>query len=96
MFDLPTDTKAARKQYTKFRQFLLADGFTMMQYSVYSRHCTSEETADVHHRRIERHLPPDGEVRVLSVTDKQFEKMKIFWGKIRNPCPDPPPQLTLF
>lgn len=43
MFDLPTDTKAARRQYTQFRKILLKDGFTMMQYSVYIRHCASRE-----------------------------------------------------
>ena len=35
LFDLPTDTIQARKHYTRFRKFLLEDGFTMMQYSVY-------------------------------------------------------------
>ena len=46
MFDLPTDTPAARKSYTRFRKDLLDDGFTMMQFSVYSRHCASIENAD--------------------------------------------------
>jgi len=96
MFDLPTDTKAARKEYAKFRKFLLADGFTQMQYSVYGRHCVSEEVADVHYRRIERNLPSDGEVRILSITDRQFEKTKIFWGKTRQPCPESPKQMLLF
>lgn len=96
MFDLPVDTQAARKAYTSFRKFLLTDGFTQMQYSVYGRHCPSEENADVHLKRIERHLPPDGEVRVLTVTDKQFERMRIFWGKIRNSPAAPPAQLSLF
>ncbi len=48
MFDLPTDTKKARKDYTHFRKFLLEDGFTQMQYSVYARHCASKENAEVH------------------------------------------------
>ncbi|MCA9456802.1 MAG: CRISPR-associated endonuclease Cas2, partial [Nitrospira sp.] len=39
LFDLPTDTRAARRQYTLFRKALLNDSFTMMQYSVYMRHC---------------------------------------------------------
>lgn len=96
MFDLPTDTKAARRSYAQFRKFLLEDGFIQLQYSVYGRHCPSEENADVHHQRIERSLPPDGEVRVLAVTDRQFERMRIFWGKMRKSTPAPPPQLSLF
>ena len=63
MFDLPTDTKQARRRYTQFRKHLLEDGFTMMQYSVYIRHCASKENAQAHVRRVEREVPPDGEVR---------------------------------
>ena len=96
MFDLPTDTKTARKQYALFRRHLLEDGFTMMQYSVYARHCPSKENAEVHVNRIKRHLPPDGEVRVITITDKQFERMNIFWGKTRKPPESAPCQLDLF
>lgn len=96
MFDLPTDTKKARRAYTQFRKKLLEDGFTQMQYSVYIRHCASEENAEVHVQRIERTLPDDGEVRVVSLTDKQFERMKVFWGKKRRKTEIPPPQLELF
>ena len=96
MFDLPVDTKSARKAYTHFRKSLLKDGFTMLQYSVYTRHCASKENAAVHHKRIERALPNDGEVRVLSITDKQFERMQVFWGKKRKKPEPPPVQLELF
>lgn len=96
MFDLPTDSKAARKAYALFRKQLLTNGFRQMQYSVYARPCPSRENAEVHLRRIESHLPPDGEVRVLVITDKQFERMRIFWGKKRRAVPEPPSQLELF
>ena len=96
MFDLPTDTKKARRDYTLFRKNLLKDGFTMIQYSVYVRHCASEENADVHYRRVQNFLPPDGEVRLLTITDKQFERMQIYWGKMRKPPPPTPRQLELF
>jgi CRISPR/Cas system-associated protein endoribonuclease Cas2 len=45
MFDLPVDTPAQRRAYARFRKDLLEDGFTMMQYSVYQRHCASPENA---------------------------------------------------
>jgi len=96
MFDLPTDTKKARRQYALFRKHLLEDGFTMMQYSVYARHCASKENAEVHIDRIKKHLPPDGEVRVITITDKQFERMMIFWGKTRQSPERAPCQLELF
>lgn len=96
MFDLPTDTKASRRAYAQFRNHLLRDGFAMMQYSVYIRHCASEENADVHDQRVEHWVPDDGEVRMLRITDKQFERMRVFWGKRRKPAESPPRQLELF
>ncbi len=96
MFDLPTDTKKARKDYTHFRKNLLKNGFSMLQYSVYVRHCASEENADVHYNRVKNFLPPDGEVRLITITDKQFGRMHTFLGKMRKPAPSPPRQLELF
>lgn len=96
MFDLPMDTKKARKDYAQFRKALLKDGFTRMQFSVYIRNCASEENAEVHSARVERSLPPDGEVRVLAITDKQFERMRVFWGRMRKPTEAPPAQLEMF
>ena len=45
MFDLPVHTPKARKAYARFRKDLIEDGFTMMQYSIYIRHCASIENA---------------------------------------------------
>ncbi len=95
-FDLPTDTKQARRQYTDFRKSLLEDGFFMMQYSVYIRHCASKENTSVHTQRIRCNVPPDGEVRIFVSTDKQFERMEVFHGKRRVKTEDPPLQLELF
>ena len=96
MFDLPVSTEKNRKNYTDFRKFLLRDGFRMMQFSVYSRHCSSEENTAVHAQRVRRALPPEGEVRLLIVTDKQFERMQVFWGETERETPKAPSQLTLF
>lgn len=96
MFDLPVDTKKARRAYADFRKMLLKDGFTKMQFSVYVRHCPSEENAAVHVQRVERAVPADGEVRILIFTDKQFERMRIFLGKMRMSPAAAPQQLELF
>jgi CRISPR-associated protein Cas2 len=47
LFDLPTDDVEMKRDYRYFRKFLLNGGFTMMQYSVYMRHSSSEENAQV-------------------------------------------------
>lgn len=96
LFDLPSDTRKARREYALFRKMLLSDGFQQMQYSVYARPCPSKENLAVHTQRVERSLPPDGEVRILEFTDKQFERMRVFWGKRRAPTEVPPCQLELF
>ena len=96
MFDLPTETKAARKAYAKFRKSLLQDGFHRMQFSIYTRHCPSQENADVHIGRVQSRLPPDGEIRVMTITDKQMERMDVFLGKKRQQPEPPPLQLLLF
>ena len=96
LFDLPTDSVQARKQYIRFRKLLLEDGFTMMQYSVYMRHSASEENAQVHSKRVQSWLPPDGEVRIMKITDKQFGAIEVFYGKKRKPVEQAPIQLQFF
>lgn len=95
-FDLPTETKKDRKNASKFRNALLKDGFSMMQFSVYIRHCASSESADVHERRVNNLLPQLGKVSILRITDKQFGNIQNFWGKAEVPKAPQPTQLELF
>jgi CRISPR-associated protein Cas2 len=96
MFDLPVDTKAARREHARFRKNLLAVGFMRLQFSVYARYCPSEEANVAYRNRVHSVLPPDGQVRLISITDRQFARMEVFFGKSRKPVEDPPAQLTLF
>ena len=96
MFDLPTDTRRARKEYARFRKGLLEDGFTQMQYSVYSRYCSSSKKAAPHVARVEASIPPDGQVRILVVTERQFRDMRVFFGKRRTAVEEAPKQLQFF
>lgn len=95
-FDLPTDTKRDRKNYALFRKRVLADGFQMFQFSMYIRHCSSRENADVHLKRIKSILPPRGHVGIMCVTDKQFGMMEIFNGPDLINAPETVHQLELF
>jgi CRISPR-associated protein Cas2 len=95
-FDLPTETKKERKIYALFRKKLLKDGFTMFQFSIYMRHCPSKENADVHIKRVKLELPPHGQIGILSVTDKQFGEMELFYGKKQAEKPGQAQQLELF
>jgi CRISPR-associated protein Cas2 len=95
-YDLPVQTPKQRKDFARFRKDLLEDGFTMMQFSVYSRHCASIENAEVHIGRMGAQLPPEGEVRFLTITDKQYARIRTFWGRKRKPTASAPSQLEFF
>lgn len=71
-FDLPVTTKREQKAASDFRKNLLKDGFVMMQFSVYVRHCASYESLMVHKKRIKSIMPVSGKVSILAVTDKQY------------------------
>ena len=64
-FDLPTETKKEKKMSADFRKRLLADGFTMFQFSIYIRHCASRENAEVHIKRVKSILPEKGHVGIF-------------------------------
>lgn len=81
MFDLPVSSKKARKDYTRFRKFLINDGYAMMQFSVYSRITRNHDDAAKHINRLRANLPPRGSVRALTVTEKQYAAMLVLVGK---------------
>ena len=95
-FDLPTDTKKERKAAADFRKHLMADGFTMFQFSIYVRHCASMENAQVHIKRVKALLPEEGDVGILCITDKQFGDLEIFHCKKEKKDFNTPIQLELF
>lgn len=95
-FDLPTNTKKERRAAAGFRKKLQKDGFTMMQYSVYTRHCASRESTDVHIKRINSFLTDKGKVSVASFTDKQYSNITNYWGKSEKPPLPIVNQLEIF
>ncbi|MBW7869310.1 MAG: CRISPR-associated endonuclease Cas2 [Brumimicrobium sp.] len=95
-FDLPTETKKDRKNASRFRKDLIDDGFNMFQFSIYLRHCASRENAQVHVQRVKNNIPSKGKVGVLTITDKQFGLMEIFFSQKEVVPPTGPQQLELF
>ncbi len=95
-FDLPVTTKTERKKATNFRKDLLKDGFAMMQFSVYVRHCASYESLHVHKRRVKVFMPTTGKISLLAVTDKQFGDIETIYGKAAKKEIQAPIQLEFF
>jgi CRISPR-associated protein Cas2 len=96
LFDLPVGTKKERKAATKFRQFLLDQGFEMSQYSVYMRFCAGKEQGESYAKRVEKAVPSTGKVHIVFLTDKQYENIVTFDGRTKEPARKNPEQFVLF
>lgn len=94
-FDLPVTTKKDRKMAAKFRKDIMKSGFTMMQFSVYARHCPSYEAMEVNKKRVRMVVPDKGDVSMLAVTDKQFGDIEHFCSAQRKQM-HIPTQLEMF
>ncbi len=80
-FDLPVRTKDQRRTATAFRNWLVKDGYYMLQYSVYVRLCNGTDAAEKHTQRLLINAPLSGSIRILTVTEKQYATIKIIAGK---------------
>jgi CRISPR-associated protein Cas2 len=96
IFDLPVGTKPQRKAATRFRKFLLDQGFLMSQFSVYMRFCGGKDQAEAYTKRIQRALPTSGLVQILFFTDKQYESIISFEGRAQAPPHENPEQYAMF
>lgn len=95
-FDLPVETKKQRKAASKFREFLLDQGFEMSQFSNYMRLVNGREHYDTYVRRVERNLPERGDVFIFQFTDKQYENIVRFSDQSRRKRQKNPDQIALF
>ena len=80
-FDLPTETKEDIRQYTKFRKYLLGQGFIMMQMSVYSKITLNGTASNTVTANLRKNLPKAGTVQTLTITEKQFQNIEFMVGK---------------
>lgn len=95
-FDLPVTTRENKRDYVRFVKNLERSGFSRLQWSVFARPCPSDEQAKRHADDVEGYAPPDGEVRILLLTDLQFGRQRIIFGKTRPEPESMPRQLELF
>lgn len=96
LFDLPVLTQDERRRATKFREFLLDQGFCMMQLSCYLKFTAGKEQAEAVTRRIAENVPSGGKVDVIFFTDRQYEAIKSFRSSGQSSPPSKPDQLVLF
>lgn len=81
-FDLPVETTEDKRNYRKFRKFLMKSGFLMLQESVYAKLALNYTQVEQIIADVKKQKPVKGSVQILSVTEKQFSKMEHISGKI--------------
>lgn len=95
-FDLPVLTVENRRNYSRFRKFLIKNGFMMMQESVYCRMSLNQNMANSIISNVRANKPPEGLVQILSVTEKQFSKMEFLTGHYTNDIVDSDERLIII
>jgi CRISPR-associated protein Cas2 len=95
-FDLPTETTADRRNYRKFRKYLIKDGFMMLQESVYAKLALNSTQVSQIVNEVKKTQPEKGSIQILSVTEKQFSKMEIVSGKCNSDVVDTDERLLIL
>lgn len=95
-FDLPVTTPSQRREATRFRNFLLKDGYYMLQFSVYVRICNGMDAVNMHRARLMNRVPPDGSVRLLTITEKQYESIELVLGSLTAADREKPNTVTVI
>ena len=83
-FDLPTETREDRREYSRFHRLLVKNGFLMMQESVYCRMLITPTAGQAVLETIRKHRQPKGVVQIMTVTEKQFAKIEMITGEFHS------------
>lgn len=81
MFDLPSTTSADKREYRRFRKFLLKSGFIMQQESVYSKLALNTTAANSIVENVRKNKTSTGIIQMLVITEKQYGKMEFVVGE---------------
>lgn len=80
-FDLPNIYARDKKNYLKFRKYLLNEGFIMIQESVYSKLILNTQQSELLVERIRKQAPKKGLIQVLTITEKQYSQIEYIIGE---------------
>ncbi len=95
-FDLPTLTEKNRKEYSRFRKFLIKSGFMMLQESVYVKLALNSTAMNTLINNLEKNKPNEGLVQLLLVTEKQYSKLYMLLGESKNEVLDSTERLVFL
>lgn len=83
-FDLPMVGNLEKRHYIKFRNYLLKNGFFMIQQSVYCKLALNGTVVNSILRNLEQNKPEEGLIQILIITEKQYEKMIFLLGDFNS------------
>lgn len=95
-FDLPVITATDRREYRKFRKYLIKSGFMMLQESVYCKLVQNSSIADSVTENVRKNKPNSGLVQLLKVTEKQYSKMEYIVGQRQSDVLNTDERLVIF
>jgi len=95
-FDLPILTNNDRREYRKFRKYLIKNGFSMMQESVYVKLVPTATVGNAVIENVKKNKPSAGLVQALKVTEKQFNNMEYVVGERKNEVLDSDERLVIL
>lgn len=95
-FDLPTTTSAERKEYARFRKDLVRNGFLMMQESVYCKLALNATAANSIMESVRTVKPSKGLIQMLTITERQYEKMEYVLGDFQTQIIDSDERLVIL
>lgn len=96
LFDLPMVSAEERRVYSKFRKYLLKNGFMMLQESVYCKMALNQTAANSIMEGIRKNCPKEGIVQMLSITEKQYSKMECICGEVKKKVLDTDERLVIL
>ena len=77
----PTDRWGTKTEYTRLRKFLHKDGYLRIAPEVYMRIVQNSKASEKQYRRIEEYAPKTGIVRLLRLTEKQYNNIYMVAGE---------------
>ena len=96
MFDLPVVTAGERREYAKFRKYLIKSGYLMLQESIYCKLAQNATVADALVDNLRKNRPESGLVQVLKITEKQYQKMEYIVGVFSSEVLDTDERLVVL
>lgn len=96
LFDLPMVSAQEKRIYSKFRKYLIKNGFLMMQEFVYCKMALNQTAATSIMDGVRKNSPEEGIIQMLCITEKQYSKMECICGEVKRQVLDTDERLVIL